>query len=111
METDQACVRQCDSTEQSCLMVCEAKRTNSSRWRWGLLAAARDNPECRETCTEQRQACARGCSRPVADTTADDDDAEPTPERRLEQLKTLLDKGLINKKEYEQKRAEILRDL
>jgi hypothetical protein len=45
METDQACVRQCDSTEQSCLMVCEAKRTNSSRWRWGLLAAARDNPE------------------------------------------------------------------
>ena len=35
----------------------------------------------------------------------------PSAEQRLEEARTLYDRGLITKEEYEAKRAEILRDL
>lgn len=56
-------------------------------------------------------AIAKPASAPSAPKTATPGEGKATPEERLKKLQDLYKKGLLDKKEYEQKKAEILKEL
>lgn len=60
---------------------------------------------------EKSAALAKPATAPKAPTSAPSEPAKVSPEERLKKLQDLYKKGLVDKKEYEQKKAEILKEL